>query len=54
MVRHAKNLPITTPVKLTGAVNNACSVFWRRSSLNSRMVSIGTRKMTMENRLENT
>ena len=48
----AKNLPITIPVKLTGAVSSAWSVFCRFSSLNSRMVKIGnTASSTMLNRL---
>ena len=41
----ARNLPSTMPVRLTGAVSSAWSVFCRFSSLNNRMVRIGsTRK----------
>ena len=41
--QHARNLLSTTTASDTGAVRSTSSVPVRRSSLNSRMVSAGTR-----------
>ena len=55
MSRAARNCPMSMPVRLTGAVRRAWSVFCLLSSLISRMVRMGrTRSMTMEKRLEYT
>jgi len=48
----AKNLPSAIPVRDTGAVNSCMSIFRRFSSLNSLIVSTGTRNRTTGNRFE--
>ena len=50
----AKYLPRTIEVNLTGEVNNSWSVFCFFSSLQSRIVKMGTKNITITNKLLNT
>ena len=53
MMNAAKNLPITSPVRLTGAVKRHWSVFWRLSSDKVLIVRIGISTKRTKKSIEN-